>query len=60
MIFVVVVFVVKLVLLQGAMVNKGKWAAAGVVLDARGERHKDVMDIFQVRMVVVQLVYLPC
>lgn len=32
---------------KGAMVNKGKWAAAGVVLDARGERHKDVMDIFQ-------------
>ena len=30
------------------LVNKKKWTVAGEVLASRGERQKDVMDIFQV------------
>ena len=33
---------------QVVLVNKKKWTVAGEVLASRGERQKDVMDIFQV------------
>lgn len=32
---------------QGVLVNRTKWSVAGKVLADRGQRHKDVMDIFQ-------------
>ena len=34
--------------LKVVLVNKKKWTIAGEVLASRGERQKDVMDIFQV------------
>ena len=36
--------------LKVVLVNKKKWTIAGEVLASRGERQKDVMDIFQVSM----------
>ena len=40
-----------IVISQVVLVNKKKWTVAGEVLASRGERQKDVMDIFQVLLI---------